>query len=103
MFPTHNGVVTTSESFALNLCITLPFTKKELTMSVPDYVVEDIYQELKYIFSLLSVFADELIPTSKIITFLPVPPLGCEKILYFSIKAITLFRIFILIKISVFS
>ena len=41
---------------------------------------------IKTSFLLLSIFVDELIPTPKIslkiskITFLPVPPLGCEKL-----------------------
>ena len=39
----------------------------------------DLYQELKYIFFLLSIFVHELISTPKIITFLPVQPLECEK------------------------
>ena len=40
-------------------------------------------QRIKISFLLLSIFADELMPTSKIITFLPVLPLGCEKKIYF--------------------
>ena len=36
-------------------------------------------QELKHNFLLLSILVDELISAPKIITFLPVLPLGCEK------------------------
>ena len=34
---------------------------------------------LVLVWGLLSIFVDELISTPKIITFLPVPPLGCKK------------------------
>ena len=42
-------------------------------------LVQDIYQELKYLFFLLSIFADGLISTPKIIIFLLVPLIRREK------------------------
>ena len=42
--------------------------------------VFDLFQELKYPFFLLSIFVDELMSTLKIITFLPNPVPGNDKL-----------------------
>ena len=44
------------------------------------------FQRIKMSFFLLSIFVDELISTSKIITYVPFPPLGCEKIHVYHIQ-----------------
>ena len=41
---------------------------------------------VKISFFLLSIFADDLVSTPEIVIFLPVPPLGCEKILFYKIQ-----------------
>ena len=47
-------------------------------------LVLGLYPKSKYLFFLLSVFAEELISTPKIITFLPNPIPGDEKLPYLS-------------------
>ena len=48
-------------------------------LSVSSYHCVRSLPRIKMSFFLLSIFIDELIFTLKIITFLTVPPLGCEK------------------------
>ena len=54
-----------------------------------------------FFFFLLSIFIDELISTTMIITFLPIPPLGCEK-KPMSIKSTSVSKIFVQINTSIF-
>ena len=64
--PRYTGVFTITKYFALNLYISLPLINKYL--SVPLLLV------------LLSACTELLISAPKILTFLPTPPLGCEKL-----------------------
>ena len=96
MFPRHNGVATIPESFALNLIISVPLTKKNYLLYYNEsfFFVFFLVKLIEYIFSavtvcsnpfvgplprikiyffLLSRYGDKLIPTPNVIIFLPTP------------------------------
>ena len=103
MFPRHNGVATSSESFALNLCISLPLTNansplqcklKQNFLLSSVKLIQCIFSahslcsnpcvvplpKIKISFLLFSIFVEELISTPKITRFLLSPVPGNEKL-----------------------
>ena len=103
MFPKHNGYERIPVSFDLNLIVLVPLTNNYNAGSYKIFVfsvklIEYIFPALgvcsnlcvgpfpknKLSFFLLSIFVDELISTPKIITFLPNPVPGNEKLICLS-------------------
>ena len=124
MFPRHNGVAAISEHFTLNLRISVLLTNKYLfaplycklienlflvTVKLSEYISSvlsvcsnpcaGLLPKIKIYFFLLTIFIDELISTSNIMTFLPNPvpenenvsflsnPISYPEYLYLSISA----------------